>query len=162
MTNPNMQAAGRAGHATARSTGIFGSPPRSTADTDAKRVIDRVLPTGGSRCAFFIAIAVGISAAGQLPITPGLVLGAATTLVASGYCLLNFWRCREAHCIISGTGWAALGLFETAEIALGHSLIHRNEGAVFVAIIVIAVAFEAYWRARHGTNAIRATDSYHS
>ncbi|MGH2885461.1 MAG: hypothetical protein ACRDPA_22625, partial [Solirubrobacteraceae bacterium] len=138
------------------------SPPRVTADTRAKRVIDRILPTGASRCAFFIAIAVGISAAGQLPTTPGLAIGSATTFVASGYCLLNFWRCREAHCIISGTGWAALGLFETAEIALGHSLIHRNEGAVFVAILVIAVAFEAYWRTRHGTNAVRASDSYQS
>ncbi|WP_249010540.1 hypothetical protein [Conexibacter sp. DBS9H8] len=127
-----------------------------------KRLIDRVLPTGAWRCAFFIVIAVGISAAGQLPTTPGLVLGAATTLVASGYCLLNFWRCREAHCIISGTGWAALGLFETAELAVGHSLIHRNEGAVFIAILVIAAAFEAYWRTRHGTNAVRATGSYQS
>lgn len=159
MTKPTMQPAG---HTTHRPTGLLCSPPRLRADTGAKRVIDRVLPTGAWRCAFFIAIAVGISAAGQLPTTPGLVLGAATTLVAGGYCMLNFWRCREAHCIISGTGWAALGLFETAEIALGHSLIHRNEGAMFVAILVIAVAFEAYWRAQHGTNAIKATDSYHS
>lgn len=113
--------------------------------------LQRLLPTAGWRCALFIAFAVGISAAGRLPTTPGLALGAATTLVASSYCLLNFWRCREAHCIISGTGWAALGLFETAEIAVGHSLIHRNEGAAFVAILVIAFAFEAFWRTRHGT-----------
>lgn len=159
MTKPNMQPTG---HTTDRSAGILCSPPRLKADTDAKRVIDRILPTGAWRCAFFIAIAVGISAAGQLPTTPGLALGAATTLVASGYCLLNFWRCREAHCIISGTGWAALGLFEAAEIAAGHSLIHRNEGAAFVAILVIAVAFETFWRRRHGTNALRTTDSYQS
>ncbi|MGH2926598.1 MAG: hypothetical protein ACRDL8_00150 [Solirubrobacteraceae bacterium] len=159
MTKPNIQPSG---HPTVLQTGILCSPPRLKADTDAKRVIDRILPTGAWRCAFFIAIAVGISAAGQLPTTPGLALGAATTFVASGYCLLNFWRCREAHCVISGTGWAALGRFETAEIALGHSLIHRNEGAVFVATLAIAIAFEAYWRTRHGTNALRATDSYQS
>lgn len=162
MTRPDLHAADHDGHATGPSTGIFCSPPRSTADTGVKRVIDRVLPTGAWRCAFFIAIAVGISAVGQLPTTPGLVLGAATTLVAGGYCMLNFWRCREAHCIITGTGWAALGLFETAELAVGHSLIHRDEGAVFVAILIVAVTFEAYWRARHGTNAVRATDSYQS
>jgi hypothetical protein len=159
MTKPNIQPTARP---TARSTGILCSPPRLKADTDAKRVIDRILPTGAWRCAFFIAIAVGISAAGQLPTTPGLALGAATTFGASGHCLLNFWRCREAHCIISGSGWAALGLFETAEIALGQSLIHRNEGAVFVVILGAAVAFEAFWRTRHGTNALRTTDSYQS
>lgn len=159
MTKPTMQPAGRTAR---RPTGVFGSPPRLTADTDAKRAIDLVLPIGAWRYAFFIAIAVGISAADQLPNTPGLVLGAATTLVAGGYCMLNFWRCREAHCIISGTGWAALGLFEAAEIVLGHSLIHRNEGAVFVAILIVAVVFEAYWRTRHGSNAIKATDRCHS
>jgi hypothetical protein len=159
MTDPDTQPTG---HTTVRPAGILCSPPPLKADTGANRVIDRILPTGAWRCALFIAIAVGISAAGQLPTTSGLALGAATTFIASGYCLLNFWRCREAHCIISGTGWAALGLCETAEIALGHSLIHRNEGAVFVVILVIAVAFEAFWRTRHGTNALRTTDSYQS
>lgn len=139
---------------------MFTAAPEGRHRREAR--IDPILPTGAWRCAFFIAIAVGISAAGQLPTTPGLALGAATTLVASSYCLLNFWRCRQAHCIISGTGWAALGLFATAETALGHSLIHRNEGAAFVAILVIAVAFEAFWRTGHGTNALRATDRYQS
>lgn len=159
MTKPTIQPAS---HITARSPAILCSPPRLKADTRTKRMIDRVLPTGASRCAFFVAIAVGVSAAGQLPTTPGLAVGAVTTFVASSYCLLNFWRCREAHCIISGTGWSALGLFETAEIAVGHSLIHRNEDAAFVAILVIAVAFELYWRTRYGTNALRAFGRHQS
>lgn len=155
MSKPNVQSTRPA---TVRPTGIWCSPPRLQADTRVKSAVDRFLPSGGWRCAFFIAIAVGISAAGRIPTTPGLVLGTATTLVASSYCLLNFWRCREAHCIVSGIGWAALGLFEATEIALGHSLIHRNEGATFLAILVIAVAFEAFWRTRHGTNVLSFID----
>lgn len=159
MTKPGVQPTRLP---TVRTTGILCSPPRLKADTGPKRAIDRILPTGVWRCAFFVVIAVGISAAGRAPATPGLAIGAATTFVASGYCLLNFWRCREAHCVVSGSGWAALGLFETAEIPLRHSLIDRNEGAIFVAILVIALTFEAYWRRRHGTNALRATDGYGS
>jgi hypothetical protein len=145
-----------------RSAGIRCSPPHLEADTPAKRVVDRILPSGARRCVFFIAIAAGISAAGQLPTTAGLAAGAATTFLAGGYCLLNFWRCREAHCIISGTGWALLALFEAAELAVGHSLIHRNEGAAFAAILVIAVAFEVFWRTRHGNNVVKITGGRHS
>ena len=76
------------------------------------------------------------------------------TFVASAYWLLNFWRCREAHCIVSGIGWAALGVLEITEIALGRSLIHRDEGLAFLAILAVAIAFEALWRTRHGTNVV--------
>jgi len=27
--------------------------------------------------------------------------------VAATYCLANFARCREAHCIVTGVGWSA-------------------------------------------------------
>jgi len=136
------------------SGGVWCSPPHLAGDTRAKRVVDRVLPTGVRRWVFFGAIAVGISAATSLPLLPGLALGATVTLLASTYCLLNFWRCREAHCIVTGIGWAALAVFETAEIALGHSLLHRDESLAFLIVLVGAVAFEALWRRRHGTNVV--------
>ena len=99
-------------------------------------------------------MAVGIFAAPHLPIRAGLALGAITTLAASTYCLLHFWRCREAHCIVSGAGWAPLALFEVVELGLGRSLIDRAEGLVFLIVLVIAFAFEALWRARYGANAV--------
>ena len=134
--------------------GVWRSPPHLAGDTRAKRVVDRVLPTGVGRWVFFIAIAVSISAASSLPLLPGLALGATVTLLASAYCLLNFWRCREAHCIVSGIGWAALVVFEVAEIALGRSLIHRDESLAFLIVLAGAVTFEALWRRRHGTNVV--------
>jgi hypothetical protein len=87
------------------------------------------------------------------------LVGAVATLAASAYCLLNFWRCREAHCIVSGTGWAAFALFEFAEVARGHSLIHGDESLVFLVILALAIAFEVYWRVRHGSNAVKLSIS---
>lgn len=136
------------------SGGVWCSPPHLAGDTRAKRVVDRVLPTGVGRWVFFGAIAVGISAATSLPLLPGLALGATVTLLASTYCLLNFWRCREAHCIVTGIGWAALAVFEITEAALGHSLLHRDESLAFLIVLAGAVAFEAFWRSRHGTNVV--------
>jgi hypothetical protein len=129
-------------------------PPRLPANTRGKRLADRVLPTGAGQWIFFVAVAVGISAAPVLPTRTGLVLDAVVTFAASGWCLINFWRCREAHCVVNGFGWAALGLLEIVELALGRSVILGDERLVFVAILVVALVFECVWRARSGTNAV--------
>jgi hypothetical protein len=69
-----------------------------------------VLPTGAGQWIFFAAVAAGISAAPHLATRAGcLVLDVVVTFAASGWCLINFWRCREAHCVVSGEAWAALG-----------------------------------------------------
>lgn len=133
---------------------LGGSPPNLPEGNPAKRFTDRLLPRGIWLCLSFVAIAFGVTAATQLPGRPGLALGAVITLAASAYCLSNFRRCRAAHCIVSGAGWAALTLFEFIEIAVGRSLIHREEGLAFLAILVAAVCFEALWRAAYGTNAV--------
>ena len=130
------------------------SPPQLSGSTRSKRFADRILPRGLWLCLFFVVIALGLSAASQLPLRTGLALGAITTLLASSYCLLNFWRCREAHCIVSGTGWALLALFEFAELGVDRSLIDRSEGLVFLIIFALAYSFEAMWRLRYGTNAV--------
>jgi hypothetical protein len=126
-------------------------------DGGAKRFADRLLPRGLWLCLFFAVIAVGVFASPHLPIRAGLALGAIATLAASTYCLLNFWRCREAHCIVSGTGWTLLALFEFAELGVGRSLIDRSEGLVFLIVLGLAFAFEAVWRLRYGTNAVTGT-----
>jgi hypothetical protein len=140
-----------------RNIPVVCSPPRLPANTAGKRLADRVLPTGAGQWIFFAAVAVGISAAPVLPTRAALILDAVVTFAASGWCLINFWRCREAHCVVSGYGWAGLGLFEVAELALGRSLIMGDEGLVFVAILVAALVFECVWRARSGTNALTRT-----
>ena len=76
------------------------------------------------------------------------------TLAASAWCLVNFWRCREAHCVVTGTGWLLLAGLEAVELTLGSSLTRGSDGLVFVAILVVALCFEWWWQTRHGTNAI--------
>jgi hypothetical protein len=67
---------------------------------------------------------------------------------------VNIWRCGEAHCIVTGTGWAALAVLIAVELAVGRSFVLGSEGLVFLAILVVGVGFEALWRLRHGTNAL--------
>lgn len=129
-------------------------PDRLPDDSRGKRFADRILPRGLWMCLFFAAVAVAVFGAPHLPARPGLALEATATLAAGSYCLLNFWRCREAHCILSGSGWSALALFEFVELGLGRSLIDRAEGLVFLVILAVAYGFEAWWRASHGTKVL--------
>ena len=129
-------------------------PPRLPSSTPRQRLADRLQPTGANQWIFFAAVAAGISVAPVLPTRPGLALGAVVTFAGSAWCLINFRRCREAHCVVSGYGWAALALLETVELALGRSFIMGAEGLAFVAVLVVALVFECGWRARTGTNAL--------
>jgi len=132
-------------------------PPRLPASTPRQRLADRLQPTGAGQWIFFAAVAAGISVAPVLPTRPGLALGAVVTFLASVWCLTNFWRCREAHCVVSGYGWAALALLETVELALGRSFIMGAEGLAFVAVLIVALIFECGWRARSGSSALIRT-----
>lgn len=133
------------------------SPPRLPANTRPERFADRLLPTGAGQWIFFAVVAVGIGAAPHMPTRSRLALDAVVTIAASSWCLVNFWRCREAHCVVSGYGWATLGLLEVIELALDRSLIRGTEGLVFVAILFAALVFQCVWRARSGTNALMRT-----
>jgi hypothetical protein len=130
------------------------SPPRLAADTRGKRLADRLLPTGPAQWIFFAAVAAALFAAGALPLRAGLILDLVATLAASGWCLTNFWRCREAHCIVTGAGWLPLAGLDAVEAGLGRSFVFGDEGLIFVAILVVGICFEALWRNRHGTNAL--------
>jgi len=130
------------------------SPPRLPADSRLKRRADALLPTGAAQWVFFAGVAAAVSVARYLPLRPGLALDLVATVAAAAWCLVNFWRCREAHCVVSGVGWTGLAALEFVELALGRSVISGDEGIAFVAILVAALAFEAAWRVRHGTNAV--------
>ncbi|MFZ0918714.1 MAG: hypothetical protein WB807_07005 [Candidatus Dormiibacterota bacterium] len=129
-------------------------PPRLSADTRAKQMADRLLPKGIAQWVYFAIVAAGVAIAPTLPLRPGLGLALAATVAASWWCLVNFWRCREAHCVVTGVGWAALATLEVVELSLGRSFLFGSEGLFFIAILILALAFEGLWRARHGTSAL--------
>jgi hypothetical protein len=133
------------------------SPPALAADTDLKRRVD-VARLGSVPAIGIVVLVIGLlNLAAQLPVQWALVVYGLTGLAAGGWCSLNFWRCRHAHCLITGPGWLAFALFAVVEASLGHSLIGGYEQAVFLGILGVAVVFEVWWYALHRTNAVLPT-----
>lgn len=136
--------------------GLWGwSPPRRPAETALERGVDRFFPRSGVRCLLFVlAIIALLNVAPHPPARERFGAGAVAFLAAGGWCALNFWRCRHAHCAVSGAGWLALGVLALAEAGLGHSRIGGYEQPAFLGVLVIAVIFEGAWYLQHGTNAM--------
>ncbi len=61
---------------------------------------------------FFVSRTIG---------TGGLYLSGLYFAVYGAYCLANFARCREAHCIITGLGWAVLAIVALVAAATQHN-----------------------------------------
>jgi hypothetical protein len=128
------------------------SPPDLPANTPLKRRADRLLPrTGLPAFLCFAAIAGLIILAPHLPERADLAADGLAALAAGGWCALNFWRCRHAHCVVTGTGWLALSVVAFAGAGLGHSLISGYEQPVFLGVLAVAVAFEAVLCCVRGT-----------
>jgi len=131
------------------------SPPPLPADTPAKRWVDRWQPrTGWPVIVYFGAVVALLNLATHVPTAPGLALDGLAALAAGGWCALNFWRCRHAHCLITGAGWLTLSLFSVAEAALGRSVISGTEGLVFLGVLATGLVFEAVWYLARGSNAV--------
>jgi hypothetical protein len=102
-----------------------------------------------------IAVVVALlNVAPLLPVRGELAVDGLAALTGGGWCLLNFWRCRHAHCLATGPGWLALSLFAFAEAGLGRSLIAGDEQLVFLGILAAALLFEAAWWLARRTNAV--------
>jgi len=135
--------------------GRAGRAPLLPADTAVKRGVDRFLPRWGwPAVAYFAAVAGLFGLAQHLPAPAYLAVDAAAFAVGGIWCALNFWRCRQAHCLLTGAGWLLLALFAAAEAGVGHSLISGDEQLVFLAILAIGLSFEAIWYLMHRTNAV--------
>lgn len=72
-------------------------------------------------------------------------------LYAGTWCIRNFVHCREAHCVISGTGFTIIGLLSLLSM-LG--AISFSDWAVywfaFLAVYVVSMAFQyEYYSLRH-------------
>src|SRR5579875_1189474 len=61
-------------------------------------------------CSAFVTVAAAVAVTSALGSTDGLLLEATFLLAAGLYCLANFARCREAHCIVTGLGWSVLAI----------------------------------------------------
>jgi hypothetical protein len=131
------------------------SPPALPADSGLKWWADRVLPrTGVPAMAYFAAVIVLLVIAPQLPLRWELAIDAFAALAAGSWCGLNFWRCRHAHCLVTGVGWLVLSGFAFVEAGLGHSVIQGNEQLVFLGVLVLALVFEGVWYLARGSNAL--------
>jgi hypothetical protein len=132
------------------------SPPPLPAQTAWARRVDRFAPRTGLRClAFLVGIVALLSIAPHLVTRGQLVVEGIAFLASGGWCALNFWRCRQAHCLISGGGWLGLSFLSFIETGLGHSVINGYEQPVFLGVLAIGVAFEGTWYLRRGDNIVR-------
>jgi len=92
-------------------------------------------------------------ASNLLPMPGGMLPLAAFFLLAGGWCTLNFVRSREAHCVLDGLGWDALGIVALVAVPVGADW--RSPLWVgFFAILAGAVAFEVVWAKVRGSTAI--------
>jgi hypothetical protein len=130
------------------------SPPSLPADTDLKQRVDVIRLGNLAALAVVVAVVGLLNLAGHVSVRPALAADGLAGLVAGSWCLLNFWRCRHAHCLITGPGWIAFGLFALVEASFGHSLMAGYEQPVFLGVLAVAAIFEACWYAVRGTNAI--------
>lgn len=134
------------------------SPPSRVADSDLKRRVD-LIRLGNAAAIGVLVLVIGLlNLAAHLSVRPALFVYGLTGLAAGGWCLLNFWRCRHAHCLITGPGWLAFAAFALIEATLGRSVIDGNEEGLFFGILGVALLYEIAWYALYRTNAI----SFHS
>jgi len=104
--------------------------------------------------AYFAAVIGLLGLAQALPAPAFLAVDAVAFLAGGSWCALNFWRCRQAHCLLTGFGWLVLALFATAEAVAGRSLIGGDEQLVFLAVLAVSLVFETSWYLAHRSNAV--------
>ena len=136
------------------------SPPARPADTGLKRRVDRMMPRSGlSFVMFFAAVTALLNVGVILPGRLDLAAIGVAAMSAGSWCAVNFWRCRHAHYVITGAGWLALVAFSFLEAGLGRSVIHGDEGLVFLGVLGVGLAFEGAWYVARGTNAVSSSRS---
>ncbi|HEV2377343.1 MAG TPA: hypothetical protein VGS19_34915 [Streptosporangiaceae bacterium] len=114
-----------------------------------------LLPRSGLPAVAYFAVVIGLLGLAQtLPSPAYLAVDAAAFLVGGSWCALNFWHCRQAHCLITGFGWLLLALFAAVEAGRGRSMIDGDEQLVFLAVLAIGMVFEAIWYLVHHNTAV--------
>ncbi len=103
---------------------------------------------------YFGAVVGLLVLATALPTHWELAVDALASLMGGSWCTLNFWRCRHAHCLVTGAGWLILGVFSLVEASIGRSLVGGYEEAAFYGILAAGILFESLWVRAHGTHAL--------
>lgn len=130
------------------------SPASLPADTAFKRRVDLIRGGNLGAIAIFAVVFGLLNLAPHLAPRGDLAVVGLAALAGGGWCSLNFWRCRHAHCLVSGPGWLAFAVFVLVEVGLGRSLIGGNEQPVFLGLLALALAFEGAWFLLRRTNAV--------
>jgi hypothetical protein len=106
------------------------------------------------RGCYAIPVAVAVFLISKAIGGAGLYFAGLYFLAFSAYCLANFARCREAHCIITGVGWGVLGVVAVVAAVMGLDWL----GPIWNAFLVVAVlghGFELMWAATRRTHVLR-------
>jgi hypothetical protein len=105
-----------------------------------------------------VAVALGVAAgqvANQLPSRYAMLPAVVYFLILGGWCTLNFARCREAHCLITGAGFDALAVAAFVAVIIdGHW--YNLLSLMILPVLIAGFAFEVVWTSRHGENAVRS------
>jgi hypothetical protein len=104
------------------------------------------------------AILFGVLAgqiANELPSGYAMLPAVGYFLALGGWCSLNFARCREAHCLVTGAGFDALAVTALVAVGLGRDW-YTLLSVLIVPVLVGGFVFEAVWTSRQGSNAIRS------
>jgi hypothetical protein len=101
-----------------------------------------------------IALAIGVLLVSRAMGTGGEYVLGLYFGVYSVYCLSNFARCRETHCIITGFGWGILAVVAVAAALTGRDWFGLLWDA-FLVVFVVGHGFELLWAARTHSHALR-------
>ena len=133
------------------------APPRRPAHNRVERILDWYVtltaPFLRGCMVFFVVGAVAVVSV-RLGPTAGLALTAAYLTVHSTYCLSNFVRCREAHCIVTGSGWLVLAVVAAGGAVMGQD-IRPEVWDTFLVVSAAGFGFEFVWKAARGSSALR-------
>ncbi|WP_199434737.1 hypothetical protein [Qaidamihabitans albus] len=151
----DLSSTGKAGSARCSSPAAI--PCRSSGGLVA-RYLRLAEPVLRGRVVVIIAIAVFI-VAGAVDGRAGLLLASTFVLFHGTYCLLNFWHCRETHCVITGAGWTSLALLGFAAALIPGETLSWYQPNVevggYLAILALGYALEWIVAARTGRRALQ-------
>lgn len=94
-----------------------------------------------------VTLLVLVVVSAWLPLRGELALISGFHLAAGAYCAMNFWRCREPHCRMTGPGWTATGLAGLVALVAGADWV-AGLWATFTAVWVAGMAYEGRVRRR--------------
>jgi hypothetical protein len=101
-----------------------------------------------------IPVAVGVFLLSRAAGAGGLYISTLFFGAYSAYCLANFARCREAHCIVTGLGWGVLTIVALVAAVMRLDWLGPMWNA-FLVVFIVGHGFELIWAATRHTHALQ-------